>query len=560
MPVEYGIGVYGRMPTELSGALPVKAQCLPFSQIPHTTKLFSDFLSHPPKVQKFYPRSAYFGEWLKDEAGRIRYDDARRSVVSAILERQNRSWGASVKMLENIARFRRGAAVAVTGQQVGLFGGPAYSIYKALTAVKLAEEATRAGVETVPVFWLATEDHDLAEVSHVSVPGEGGRLTELRTTTHGVEDAPVGTIAFGREIEEVVGQASSLLGETEASEMLRGAYRPGETFGSAFARLFAKLFGDWGLVLLDPQDGEFHAMASPVFHAAIERAGELDDALLARGKDLESAGYHQQVKVTASSTLLFAIRDGVRTPVHRKANGPQGMFLVGEEKISQIDLLRQIDTEPESFSANVLLRPVMQDTLLPTLTYAGGAAEVAYFAQGAVVYEQLLGRVTPVVPRFSATIVEEKPKALLERYRLSLPDLFSGPEAVRERLSKRALPQEIQAALDQADAGLEKSVSSIRNALERLDKTLVEATERSERKMKYQLNKLRARAGRAELQRNEVLARHADMLSQVLYPEKNLQEREVGGIYFVGRYGRELLQGLYETIHTDCLDHQVITL
>ena len=536
----------------------MKAQCLPFSQIPHTTKLFSDFLSHSPKVQEFYPRSAYFGEWLKDEAGRIRYDDARRGVVSSILERQNRGWGASARALENIERFRRGAAVAVSGQQVGLFGGPAYSIYKALTAVKLAEEATRAGIETVPVFWLATEDHDLAEVSHVSLPGEGGRLTELKTTTHGGEDAPVGSIVFGPEIEEVVGRATSLLGESEVSEILREAYRRGESFGSAFARLFAKVFSDWGLVLLDPQDAEFHAITSPVFHAAIERAGELDDALLARGKALESAGYHQQVKVTASSTLLFAIRNGVRTPIHRKANGPQGMFLVGEEKISQADLLRQVDAEPENFSANVLLRPVMQDTLLPTLTYAGGAAEVAYFAQGAVVYEQLLGRVTPVVPRFSATLVEEKPKALLERYGLSLPDLFSGPGAVRERLAKRALPQEIHAAFDQAEAGLGKSLQSVEYALTRLDKTLIEATERAERKMRYQLNKLRSRAARAEFRRNEVLARHADLLSEALYPKKDLQERDVGGIYFVARYGSELLRGLYETVHTDCLDHQVI--
>jgi bacillithiol biosynthesis cysteine-adding enzyme BshC len=544
----------------LSGVLPVRAQCLPFSQIPHTTKLFADFLSHSPKIQGFYPRSAYFAEWMTDEVSRVRYDPERRARVAAILERQNRAWGASARTLENIARFRAGASVAVTGQQVVWFGGPAFSIYKALTAVKLADQATRAGVETVPVFWLATEDHDLAEVNHVSIPGTNAYPQKLTTPTHGVPDAPVGMIALGPEIEAVVSQAAELLGETEVVRFLRESYRPGETFGSAFAKLFARLFAEWGVVLLDPMEPEFHAIAAPIFHQAIERAAELDQALLARGKALENAGYHQQVKVTPSSTLLFAIRDGVRAPVHRKANGAEAVFVVGEEKIPEAELLRRIADEPQNFSANVLLRPVMQDYLLPTLVYTGGAAEVAYFAQAAVVFEALLGRVTPVLPRFSASLVEPKAESLLERYKLTLPDLFHGAEHLRERLAGRALPQEIQGAFDQADVALGKSLESIREALTRLDSTLVESAGRAGSKMHYQLNKLRARAGRAELQRNELLGRHAELLSNALYPNKTLQEREVAGIYFVSRYGGELLQGLYETIHTDCLDHQVISL
>jgi bacillithiol biosynthesis cysteine-adding enzyme BshC len=526
-----------------SGVLPVRAQCLPFSQVPHTTKLFSDFISNSPKIRPFYPRSSDFGEWLKDEAGEIGYDSARREQVAAILERQNRAWGASLKTLANIARFRTGASVVVTGQQVVLFGGPAFSIYKALTAVKLAEQATQAGVDAVPVFWLATEDHDLAEANHVSIPGANAKLETITVSTHGIADAPVGAIAFGPEIEAAVSEAAAFLGQTEVAQFLRESYRPGETFGSGFAKLFARLFADWGVVLLDPMDREFHQVAKPIFRAALARAGELDDALLERGKALEHAGYHQQVKVTPSSTLLFAIRNGVRTPIHRKANGTEAMFVIGEEKIPQTELLRQIDAAPENFSANVLLRPVMQDCLLPTLTYTGGAAEVAYFAQGAVVYEALLARVTPVLPRFSTTIVEVKAQGLLERYHLSLPDLFAGPERLRERLASKVLPREIQSAFDQADATLETSLASIRESLARLDPTLVESAGRAGSKIQYQLNKLRSRAGRAELRRNE-----------------SLQEREVAGIYFLSAHGPEFLREIYETIHSDCLDHQVISL
>src|SRR5208283_1398336 len=148
-------------------------------------------------------------------------------------------------------------------------------------------------------------------------------------------------------------------------------------------------------------------------------------ALLARGKALEAAGYHQQVKVTAATTLLFEVTNGARTVVRRKANGATGAeFQVGHEKLSERQLLERIEEAPENFNPNVLLRPVVQDYLLPTLAYTGGAAEVAYFAQVAVVYEKLLGRVTPVVARFSATVVDAKVQRLLERYGLRLPDLF----------------------------------------------------------------------------------------------------------------------------------------
>ena len=133
-----------------------------------------DYLSYTPSVRGLYPRSPIFSEWVKDESQRVVYDAARRGKVSEILERQNRAWGASPKTLANIERLRRGALAAVTGQQVGLFGGPLFSIFKALTAVKLAEQATAAGVDCVPVFWLATEDHDLAEVNHVALLSEQG--------------------------------------------------------------------------------------------------------------------------------------------------------------------------------------------------------------------------------------------------------------------------------------------------------------------------------------------------------------------------------------------------
>jgi len=534
---------------------------LPFSQIPHTTRLFTDFLSDHSRVQQFYPRSAYFKQWCEDEASGLRDDSERRQRVSAILERQNQSWGASRKTLENISRLRAGAAAVVTGQQVGLFGGPLFSIFKALTAVKLADEATQSGVECVPVFWLATEDHDMEEVNQIAIPGSDRFPQKLTSPSLGMSNSPVGRVRFGAEIGTIVEAAAELMGPSEISELLRETYCPGETFGTAFARLFSRIFADWGVILLDASDPEFHQIAKPVYRAAIERAAELDEALLVRGKALEAVGYHQQVKVTPSSTLLFTLRNGARVAVHRRANG-QGSaeFVIEEGRISQAELLNRVASSPEEFSANVLLRPVIQDYLLPTVAYVGGAAEVAYFAQVGVVYEALLERVTPIVPRLSATIVEPKPKGLLERYGLRLPDLFSGPEGLREDMASRTLPRELQSAFDQAEASLEKSLAAIREGLARLDTTLVDSATNAASKMQHQLTQLRSRAARAELRQTEVLGRHADLLCNSLYPNKTLQEREVAGIYFVARYGAEFLRGVYDTIHTDCLDHQVIVL
>ncbi len=546
----------------------MKANCLPFSQIPHTTRLFTDFLEYAPPIQPFYPRPPHFREWLKDEGTRISYDASRRQRVTAILERQNKSqnhsWQASPKTLANLDRLRDGAFAIVTGQQVGLFGGPMFAIYKALTAVKLAEEATAAGVDAVPVFWLATYDHDLAEVNHVALPGAEGVLQTLTTPSQGIPGAPVSAVRLGDEIVPVLDQAAALLGDTEATNLLRETYRPDETLGTAFAKLFARLFADWGVIVLDASDPELHRIAAPIYTAATERVAELSGALIARGAALESAGYHQQVKVTASSVLLFTLHNGARTAIHHRSENGNDAFVIGNEasaeKVSRAELLDRIKSAPEQFSPNVLLRPIVEDYLLPTLAYTGGAAETAYFGQAGAVYQLLLGRVTPIIPRFSATIVEPKAQRLLERYGLGVTDTFNGFEPLRQLLASRSLPADLQAAFDSAKKSFDSHLSTIKDKLATLDRTLVDAAETSISKMQHQIEKLYAQAARAEAQKGALVARHAEVLSQTLYPEKGLQERAIGGIYYVARYGREFLQQLYNTIRTDCPDHQILEL
>jgi bacillithiol biosynthesis cysteine-adding enzyme BshC len=544
------------------GALPVKAHCLPFTQIPHTTPLFADFLAYSPQVKPFYPRRPHFSEWLSEEASRISYDSSRRQRVADILERQNKRWNESTKTLANLDRLRRGAATIVTGQQVGLFGGPMFAIYKALTAVKLADEATAAGVDAVPVFWLASYDHDLAEVNHVSLPGPEGLLETLTTSSHGVPGAPVSAVHLGDEILPVLERAATLLGDSEATGLLRETNRPEETLGTAFARLYSKLFAEWGVIVLDASDGELHRIAEPIYRAAVERADEMTQALLAHGEALEAAGYHEQVKVTPSSVLVFTLQNGARTAIH--LHSQNGHFTIGSEegaeRISQAELLRRISSAPEQFSPNVLLRPIVEDYLLPTLAYTGGAAEVAYFGQAGAVYERLLGRITPIIPRFSATIVEQKIARLVERHGITVPDVFAGPEALRQKLAAHGLPKDLHSAFATTKQSLDANLAAIKEKLARLDRTLVDAAETAVSKMHYQLERLYTQAARAELQKGELVNRHAETLSQALYPNKGLQERSIGGIYYVARYGREFLHQLYDAIQLDCCNHQILEL
>ena len=526
----------------------LESRCLQFSRIPHTSRLFDDYLHQFEKVKQFYARPPLQQDWWNEESRKIQYPAERRRQVADVLERQNREFGAGEKTMANIERLRAGAPAMVTGQQVGLFGGPLFSVLKAITAVKLAEASG-----AVPVFWLATEDHDFDEISSVHFPA-GDHLQKFTVNVPHAEGAPVGTIAFTDEITAAVAQVEAIAGRSEISELLATSYRKGETFGTAFAKFYARVLADFGIVFLNALDPELHRIAQPVYRAALERSEEINQALLQRNGELEAAGYHAQVKVTPSHTLCFYFEDGVRTPVRHQDTD----FFIGERRLSAAEIAAETERCPERFSANVLLRPVVQDYLLPTLAYCGGPAEIAYFAQIEVVYRKLAGRVTPILPRIFATLIESRQAKLLDRYQLELTDLFAGPEKFRELLAARALPESILKSFDSAAEHLETAISLIQQPLEKLDKTLVDAAEHAGAKMRYQLQGLRDKAARAEARKNTEIVRHADELITALYPNKELQEREVGAAYFLLKYGLSVLEQIKAQARSACGEHQVI--
>jgi bacillithiol synthase len=532
----------------------VKTECMPFTAIPHNSRLFLDFLFQYDKVASFYEHRPH-SQAVFEHARTLQFPAERRARVADVLEKQNRRWGASDATMASIGKFREGAVACISGQQVGVFGGPLYSILKAASAMQMAEELSSEGIPAIPIFWLATEDHDLEEIASVTLPN-GCELEKLTAAGQNGSDAPVGSIALDARVTAMVERATTLLGPGWVSDALRESYRLGETYGSAFARLFTRIMAGTGMVLVDPLDEDLHSIVQPLFTAAAERAEELDQALLERGKALHKAGYHEQVRVTPESTLLFSLEGNRRTVLHLAGDE----FMLGAQRIPRQQVLDKISSHPEQFSANVLLRPVVQDYLFPTAVYFGGPAEIAYFAQAGVVYEKLLGRTTPVMPRLSATIINTAMSDLLVRYRLSFSDLFHGSERVCELLASRVLAPALQNALHKTKESLESNLAELREELQKLDPTLVDAAARSERKMLYQLSKIGSKAARAELRQSESLTKDAHRVVTELFPHKELQERVLPGIYFLAQYGPELIAELKKAAAPQCPGHQIIRL
>lgn len=535
-------------------------RCIPFTEIPHTSALLLDYLYHFNKVGRFYAHNPYDSSAFARAAQQINREAARCRAVAEVLEEQNRRWGGGREVEQNIARLGEGQAVAVvTGQQVGLFGGPAYSVYKAVTAVHLAEKLTAEGTPAVPVFWMATEDHDFAEVNHCLLLDAQQQLLSLRDDSPHEGDTPVGRIAFSDSIESLRGEAARAwpVELREEAESLLGGYSPGATYADAFARLLAQLFAGRGLVILDPMHPKLHELARPVFRRTLEEAEDLHAAVRARDRELEKAGYHAQVHLRDNATLLFMMVNGRRVPLRRRGSG---FHLAGQGEQSLSELLGALESAPGRFSANVLLRPIQQDWLLPTAACVAGPHEATYFAQASVLYEKLLGRMPVIVPRVSLTLVSPKVQRLLAKYKLSITDCWRAPQQLRLRVAEQRLPRGLLRNLEKTQAKVEKQLGETAEAVKQLDPTLAGAADTSRRKMLYQFEKLRRKAARAQAEREEIVGRHTELLCNWLHPERDLQERRLSFLTFAARYGRPLVERLLSEVKHPCPDHQVVFL
>lgn len=541
----------------------LNADCLSITAAPGLHRLFLDYCAGDAAARTFYGSLPPEYGWQARPLVPAHWPELVR-----LLTEQNPS-PASAAALQTL---NKGAGAVVTGQQVGLFGGPLFTPFKAATALARSRQATAAGHPHAAIFWLASEDHDFAEIDHVTFPS-GRQLSKLVYSADAEIDSarPVGRILLDERILPLIEQARELLGDSDTMDALAVAYLPGRTFAQAFAAFYSKVFAAQGLLVLDASGRDFHRLGAPVLRAAVERADELHAALLERNTALEAAGYHAQVAVGPQSSLLFLVDDrtGARLALKRiapSAAEPAGLWqtagAAGRRSFTTADLIGILEAEPERISPSALLRPVFQDFLLSTSLIIGGPAEIAYFAQSAVLYERILGRITPAAPRFSATLIEPAIGELLRKHGLTLEQVFHGGGAptLAQLLAGRAMPAEGREKLAAAGSALDAELTPLVEWMGRFDEGLGRSAETAASKMRYQMNRLRTLAANFQLQREAALGRHAETICQALYPGGTLQERVHGAAYYLARYGFDLAGDLTALATNSCPGHAAVWL
>jgi len=552
----------------------LRVETIPFDLIPQQTRLFLDYLKDPAALRQFYPEAIRTHYEAAERRERVLANHKTdRAAVCDALEGMNRRWGASEKTLANIAQLREEDCIAVvSGQQAGLFTGPLYTIYKALSAVKLAECMAQRGIKSVPVFWIATEDHDFPEVAKAEIINRDCALSSVSVPAEVHPDGlPVGRVVLNETIEATIQSLLAALPKTEFSDdlekLLRAAYHPGQKFGEAFAKMMTALIGDQGLILLDPLDSQLKQVAAPLYAEAARRAHDIALAIVNRSRELERAGYHAQVAPSENSFPLFWHDDnGARHALTRNETGKyqtKGGDQGGpdsDREFTTDELAEWALRDPDRFSPNVTLRAVVQDFLLPTVAYYGGAAEIAYFAQTAEVYRILDRPATPILHRASMTLVERHTWRSLDRYGISLVDFFGGTDHVLARVVKEYLGKETSQAFDHTTRSFNSELDDLQEQLRRVDPTLSDALEKGRRKINYQIDGLRTRFNRAQVGRDEAVHRQIERAFDLLYPGKALQERHINITSLLARHGRYVVDWIYNAIELESNDHEVVYL
>lgn len=545
----------------------LRVETLSFERIPHQSRLFLDYLKDPLTLSRFYPNAVRFHHELSQRVPEVLSNyKVDRERVCDVLEEMNKGWGAGEETLKNLQLLRDSDCIAVvSGQQAGLFTGPLYTIYKALFAVKLAGCLSQRNTKAVPVFWMAAEDHDFAEVSAAEFISRECRLdrVEVSAELHH-ENLPVGSVSLDESIDTVIDRFFELLPNSEFAvdmkALLKKAWQPGRGYVDCFATMMTELLGHHGLIFLDPLNPELKKLAAPLYSAAATNAAEIGEALEKRSRELEEAGYHAQVMVSSNTFPLFLHdSEGARHAVNRIENGKYKAKECTEE-YTAAELGQLALDSPERFSPNVTLRAVVQDYLLPTIAYCGGAAEIAYFAQTAEVYRLLERPVTPILPRSSLTMIERHTGRILERYGLTLADYFEGLEPVMKRVVEEYLGAETARLFTAAEQNVNDELDRLRQELAGVDPTLATALDTGRRKINYQLEGLRSRFHRAQMSRDEAAQRQLLRAFEQIYPHKDLQERHINITSLLARHGTYVIEWIYNAINLGSNEHQIVYL
>lgn len=502
--------------------------------------LFVDYLHRYPALSEFFPGDPFEREsWAKVARELDAVTHPRTAVARALLD-LNRDLGADDAALASIAALDEGALTIVTGQQVGILGGPLYTLYKALSAVRLARSASSfLGRRVVPIFWMDTDDHDFDEVRHAHLLGSKGELVSLHYEGDGGESRiPLGRRRLEPPIERVLEAASEALPSSEFKpellQALKGSYAAGRSFADAFGSFLLHLTRGSGLAVVDPSLPALKRLAVDLFRRELRDGRESAETVRAATEKLLAAGYHAQASLLASHLNLSYARP-YRHPVSVEGSGlrlsPDDGVLPREEAE------RLLIDEPECFSPNVLLRPIYQDTLLPTLAYVAGPSELAYFAQLGGLYARFGVTMPLVAPRASFTVVERSHARFLERYEVDLTRLNSDDESVLNEVLRRHSPPRLEEDLNRAHACIQEITSALERDLAEVDPTLVPTVASTRGKLFHHLKELESKALRAVKRKNETVRSQFLSARTALFPGFEMQERKLSPLVFLNKYG-----------------------
>ena len=530
------------------------------------SELFVDYLYDFPRVRAFYP--ADFRD-LAGYASVMKAIDAKnvdRAALAEVLLEQNNALGASPLTLEHIGLLQKTHTYAVvTGQQVGLFGGPLYTVFKTITAIKLAARLKEAHprAEFVPVFWIEGEDHDFEEMNHTGILDAENKLLRLEYLPGGMMPernlGAVGELAFDESLNLTIDRLATGLQKTEFTDkvlgMLRSCYAPGRTFHQGFALWMATLFRDSGLVFISPNDRRLKRLLSPLFMRELGEYPAVSQLVINQSAELEKE-YHAQVK--PKSVNLFMFHKGGRYLIEPRETD---FSLKGTRHfVPKEEMLKIAADTPELLSANVVLRPVAQDMLLPTVAYVAGPSEIAYHAQIGPVYSHL-GVTQPVVyPRASASFLEERLQRALDRYELDLKEFFGDIGRVTARVVEQISEVKLEAMFANALNRVHDALHELKFGLNEVDPTLLGALDTASGKIDTTIEVLKEKGIAAQKRRNETAVRQIEKAANGFLPNATLQEREITMLYYMNKYGPDLIQWTKERLDIAGFKHQILTL
>jgi len=504
---------------------------------------------------------AFFAPGFRDpvERQRVARLAAGRKVPAVLLDvlrEQQSALPASPAREANLDTLAKGgAAVVATGQQVGLFLGPLYTFYKAASAIAVARAIeAESGIRCVPLFWLQTEDHDFAEIRTCSVAGSDGQPVQLQLAEAGEARVSVAHRCLGAEIDGVLDQLASLLdgqpGAEDVLALLRAHYRPGQSLAAAFAGVLATLFADEGLLFLDPRDARIASLAAPIYRSCLEDADVIERLLQERQAALSAAGFATQVPVR-SAALVFFHQDRAAGPRFRLQKGARegagAWALAGTmATVADAELLDLLAREPLRFSTSALLRPIVQDALLPTVAYVGGPGEINYFAELGPLYQHF-GVVPPLlVPRARFRYVDARTRRWLQQSGLAAADLAQPSRDIRARLHP-ALPAgspDPQELRDRVARQILPAVEEIASAISATGEPLRRPAQRTRGSVAHALERLIGRYARGLVERDETTLRRIEKLEMVLNPGGVAQERFYGWPWLASRLGPAVFKRL----------------